>query len=65
MKDDETHCINDCILYRSSNDFDKDNKFDYNSVYSENPEDMKKAAKKILCVWDLGNGKNCMKSAEI
>ena len=63
VKDDETHRINDCILYRNTNNYDNNNKFDYNLVYSENPEDMKKAAKKILGIWDLANGKNSMKSA--
>ena len=65
VKDDERHRINDCILYRNTNNYDKDDKFDYNSVYSENPVDMKKAAKEILCIWDLANGKNLMKNAGI
>ena len=64
-KDDEAHRINDCILYRNTNNYDKDDKFNYNSVYSENPEDIKKAAKKILGIWDLANGKNSMKNAGI
>ena len=63
VKDDEAHRINDCILYRNTNNYDKEDKFDYNSVYSENPEDIKKAAKGILRIWDLANGKNSMKSA--
>ena len=57
VKDDESHCINDCILYRNTNNYDNDNKFYYNSVYSENCEEMKKAAKKIFDIWDLANGK--------
>ena len=65
VKDDERHRINDCILYRNTNDYDKDDKFDFNSVYSENLEDIKKAAKKILGIWDLANGKNSMKNAGI
>ena len=64
MEDNEIHRINDCILYRSINNYDKQNKFDYNLVYSDKPEEMEKTAKTILKIWDLANGKNTMKSIE-
>ena len=65
VKDDEIHRINDCIIYRSINNHDKHERFDYNLVYSDNAEDMKKVAKEILSIWNLSNGKNTMKCNEI
>jgi len=65
VKDNETHRINDCILYRYINNHDKHDKFDYNLVYSDDPEDMKRVTKEILGIWNLTNGKNTMKCNEI
>ena len=65
VKDDEIHRINNCILYRNTNNYDMQDKFDYNSVYSDNLEDMEIVANKILSIWDLANGKNTMKNTGI
>ena len=59
--DNEIHRINDCILYRKTNKYDKQDKFDYALVYSDKPEEIRKAAEAILDVWDLGKGKNTIK----
>ena len=64
MEDNENHRINDCILYRKTNNYNELEKFDYKQVYSDNLDELKRAAEKILNIWDLANGKNSMKSIE-
>ncbi len=64
VEDSEIHRINDCILYRKTSKYDKQDKFDYKLVYSDKPEEIRKAAEAILNIWDLANGKNTMKSVQ-
>ena len=65
MEDNEEHRINNCIRYRNTNNYDKyDEKFDYKLVYSVQPEELKIAARAILNVWDLTNGRNAMRCVE-
>ncbi len=64
IEDDEVHRLNHCILHRDINNYDKHDKFDYNLVYSEQPEELSMAAKAILDVWDLANGRNTMRFTE-
>ena len=61
MKDDEAHRINECRIHSVTNNFHNDQKFDFNNVYSESAEDLKNAAKSILHIWDLANGKNIIR----
>ena len=59
--DSESHRINDCILYRSTNLYDRSEKCDFDDIHNEDPEIALKIVKLILKVWDLGNGQNIMK----
>ena len=58
--DDENHRMNHCILYRMINLYDSDQKCNFEEIYSENHDDVKKVLKMILKMWDLEYGKNTM-----
>ena len=60
--DDECHRINDCKRYTGTNNYQSNQQFNYNLVYSDNLEDLVAAAETILHVWDLANGKNKMRN---
>ena len=60
--DDECHRINVCKKYAGTNNYEKNQQFDYNLVYSDTTEDLETAAETILNVWDLANGKNKMRN---
>ena len=64
IEDNEIHRLNNCLLHRDINNYDKSDKFDYNLVYSNQPEELKMAARAILDVWDLANGRNTMRCTE-
>ena len=64
-EDNEKHRLNNCILYRDLNNYDRLEKFDYNLVYSDQAEELRMAAEAILDVWDLANGRNTMRCTEI
>ena len=59
--DDEEHRINNCPLYANINLYSSPNKIDFNCIYSENEQEAMKIVELILKMWDLGNGRNCMK----
>ena len=59
--DDESHRINDCIIYRGTNLYDSGEKLDFGHIYSNNMQQIMKVVEMILKMWDLGCGKNVMR----
>ena len=61
--DNEDHRINYCELYRDINQCDRADKVDFEKLYSESNYESMPVVGKILELWDLGNGRNCMRTA--
>ena len=59
---DEDHRINHCVLYEGINCFDSNIKIDFNMVYSDDLESALNVVEIILKMWDLGNGRNEMRT---
>ena len=64
VDDTESHRINYCTEWRSIILVDCDEKINFDSIYSENENDSMKIVHRILCMWDLGNNNNCMRSGD-
>ena len=64
VEDNETHRINDCQEWKEINYVNSAEKIDYNLIYSEDRDEIKKVVQQILSLWDLGNGRNCMISKD-
>ena len=60
--DNEDHRINNCELYKETNLYECDVKIDYEKLYSECKLESMPVVVKILELWDLGNGRNCMRT---
>ena len=60
--DNENHRINNCEIYKEFNLYDSDAKIDYAKLYSECKLESMPVVEKILELWDLGNGRNCMRT---
>ena len=60
--DDESHRMNFCIKYRSVNYCDKAEKIEFHDIYSNDDDKIMNVVKAIICVWDLANNKNEMRS---
>ena len=60
--DDESHRINVCKKWENVNWLGSEEKFDFNDVYSDKRETLNIAAGALLKIWDLENGKNCIKT---
>ena len=61
--DDESHRINDCVVFKDVNLYHSRLKFDFNSVYSENELTLDRAETVIRSVWILDNGKNSVRTS--
>ena len=61
--DDESHRINDCIVYSNVNLYYSRLKFDFGSVYSTNEKTLGRAETVIREIWSLDNGKNCARTS--
>ena len=62
VKDDEDHRINGCILYRTINLYDSNEKINFSDIYSEKTDEVSKVVDIILRLWDLGTGRNEMRN---
>ena len=63
VEDNENHRINFCTEWSGINLSDNDDKIDYELIFSDNETESMKVVEKIIDIWDLGNGKNCMRSS--
>ena len=59
--DDESHRINSCPLWRTTNLYDSQQKIEFLAIHSCNIKDTMRVIEIILRMWDLGNGKNAMR----
>ena len=57
--DDENHRINECIKYRAINLYERENKINFNLIYSDTVQEVLKIVELIPKLWDLG--KNTMR----
>ena len=62
--DDENHRINECIKYRAINLYERENKINFNLIYSDTVQEVLKVVEIILKLWDLGFGKNTMRQTQ-
>ena len=61
--DDENHRINNCERWKEINLFDCVEKVNYDDLYSDDQCKSMCIIGKIIDMWDLGNGKNAMRSS--
>ena len=61
--DDVNHRMNYCKRWQRVNLYNEVNKISINNIYSDNEEEVMTIVKMILSMWDLGNGKNEMRSS--
>ena len=59
--DDEIHRVNFCQKYSTINRYDNPEKVDFESIYSDNVDDVMPVINAVLEIWDLENGRNKMK----
>ena len=62
MTDDENHRINYCKLWCDTNLYAVDEKLNFDDIYSDDHAKSLVVVERVLLMWDLGNGKNAMKS---
>ena len=62
MTDDENHRINHCRLWLNTNLFSSCDKLNFEDIYSDDRSKSLKVIERILLMWDLGNGRNIMRS---
>ena len=58
VTDDEDHRVNHCTVYESMNRCHSDSKIDFNGIYSDDLNESLKVVRAILELWDLGIGRN-------
>ena len=61
VTDDECHRINYCSNWRDINLYESADKLNFELIYSENVQESLVVVDRILKMWDLGNGRNCMR----
>ena len=59
--DDEDHRINSCAKWADINLYNALNKLDFECIHSSDISESIEVVKVILNMWDLENGKNCMR----
>ena len=59
--DDENHRINYCTEYRERNLHDSSIKVDFKSIDSGKDDVVERVLEVVCKLWDLGNGRNCMR----
>ena len=60
IRDNEDHRLNHCIRFRTTNNFDHDEKVNFNDVYSTDTLVLKKVIKRIENVWNTRNAHGSM-----
>ena len=63
--DDESHRVNDCVLYANVNLFSSDVRVDFSMIHSDDEEQIGKVIRAILSMWDLEYGRNSVKVAPV
>ena len=52
VKDDENHRLNNCFKFRGTNNFDRNDKVDFNDVYSNDLNTLTNVISAIERVWN-------------
>ena len=60
--DDENHRINYCKIWRDVNLYDSCDKINFDDIYGEDRAKSLIIIERVLLMWDLGNGKNSMRT---
>ena len=63
--DDEAHRINVCPLWQETNLSDSQEKIDFSEMNSCNMNDIMRVITSVLRMWDLGNGRNEMRTGPV
>ena len=63
LTDDEDHRINHCKLWRDTNLLTLYEKLNFNDIHSDDRAESLKIVERVLLMWDLGNGKNTMRTS--
>ena len=58
--DDENHRLNHCIKWKNSNFYDKSEKIDYDLIFSDKIEDLRRVIQSIEKVWNTRNAHGTM-----
>ena len=61
VEDNEKPRINECPEW---SDIRQSEPVNYDTIYSEDQESVSKVVEQIISMWDLGNNRNCMRSAD-
>ena len=62
VPDDEGHRINVCPVWKDFNLYNSQVKIDFSQINSSNMNDIMRVIRIILSMWDLGNGRNEMRT---
>ena len=62
VEDNENHRMNYCPEWSHINRANKSDKIDFNLIHSEDVTEAMSVVREIATMWDLGNGKNSMRS---
>ena len=65
VEDNESHRMNSCTEWGDINLLNCSEKIDFDQIYSTNQNESMEIVKLILKMWDLGNNRNCMRSADM
>ena len=61
VTDDEDHRINSCPKWASINLCNREPKINFELIHSDDVDESIKVVSAIISMWDLENGKNCMR----
>ena len=65
VPDNESHRINDCLLFKENNLYTSSLKIDFTFIYSNDEEAVGRVLESVCTLWDLENGKNEMKPSSL
>ena len=63
VTDDEDHRINHCVQWCDINLSNSVEKINFTDIYSDDRVESLKVIERVMMMWDLGNGKNAMKTS--
>ena len=65
VTDNEDHRINHCTVYETMNRCHSGNKINFDGIYSDDLDESLKVVRAVLELWDLGMGRNEMRTVEL
>ena len=58
--DNEVHRLNNCVRFRTTNQYDSDTKIDFDQIFSDNIENLREIIPRIFKVWNVRNANGTM-----